>query len=301
MSEDKNPFFSVVIPTYNHGHLIGRCLDSLLAQTYTNWEAIIVNNFSEDDTIDIVEGYNDSRIHLVNNANHGIIAVSRNKGLELAQGDWICLLDSDDWWTPNKIEECLPYLNDYDFIYTNMLISHGDRVSSKSLRGYQVSSESAYEKMLLQGNPCINSSVVFRKDLIDEVGLISEDRELIAVEDFDYWLRFAQKKKRFKHINKNLGFYWLGGTNISVSKKQIARMEALYAKHLRNILSPGLKQEIVKRLSYREARILQILQEYPEAVKKFKISAYSHNISIVLRSLVFIFILGLRYGNKKRC
>ena len=85
MMENEKPFFSIVIPTYNHGHLIKRCLDSIVAQTYIHWEAIVVNNYSNDNTVEIVESYRDPRIRLVNNANHGIIAVSRNKGIELKE------------------------------------------------------------------------------------------------------------------------------------------------------------------------------------------------------------------------
>ena len=61
-----SPFFSVVIPTYNHGHLIGRCLSSVLSQSFADWEAIVINNYSEDNTIEVVEGFQDARIRLVN-------------------------------------------------------------------------------------------------------------------------------------------------------------------------------------------------------------------------------------------
>lgn len=90
------PFFSIVIPTYNHGHFIKQCLESVLNQTYTHWEIIVVNNYSEDNTVEVVESLSDKRIRLINFSNAGIIAASRNKGIELANGDWICFLDSDD-------------------------------------------------------------------------------------------------------------------------------------------------------------------------------------------------------------
>ena len=72
------PFFSIVIPTYNRATLIRRCLDSVIVQTYTNWEAIIVDNFSEDNTEEIVLSYKDDRIKFIKNHNYGVISVSRN-------------------------------------------------------------------------------------------------------------------------------------------------------------------------------------------------------------------------------
>jgi len=265
--ENEKPFFSIVIPTYNHGHLIKRCLDSIVAQTYIHWEAIVVNNYSNDNTVEIVESYRDPRIRLVNNANHGIIAVSRNKGIELAKGDWICFLDSDDWWT-----------------------CHG----LKTLRGYQVNKRDPYKEMLLRGNPCVNSSVVCRKSVIEKIGYLSADVNLIAVEDFDYWLRMAWAKVRFKHIKKCLGYYWLGNGNLSFNKKQVNRMEALYEKHLMNIQSSKLKQEIIAHLCYRQARIFQLLKEYDASIEKFRQSFHCHDFSVVLRSLLFYSLILLK-------
>ena len=125
------PLFSIVIPTYNHAHFLRKCLDSVISQTFTNWEAIVVNNFSEDNTIEVVESYRDPRIRLFNNANNGIIAVSRNKGITEAQGEWICFLDSDDAWYPDKLMICKDYLNDYDFICHKLMVNNGIDKSSK--------------------------------------------------------------------------------------------------------------------------------------------------------------------------
>ena len=78
------PLVSIVIPTYNHADMLRRAVQSVVSQSYTNWNAVVVNNFSTDNTIDIVNEFNDSRISLVNFRNEGVIASSRNKGIELA-------------------------------------------------------------------------------------------------------------------------------------------------------------------------------------------------------------------------
>ena len=97
---------SVVVPTYNHARFIGDALRSVVAQTFGDWEAVVVNNFSTDDTVDVVRGIGDPRIRLVDFANHGIIAAGRNEGIRLATGDYVAFLDSDDAWHPGKLERC---------------------------------------------------------------------------------------------------------------------------------------------------------------------------------------------------
>ena len=107
------PLFSIIIPTYNRANEIGRCLSSVVGQTYRHWEAIIIDNYSEDNTEDIVKGFNDDRIKYFKNYNYGIISVSRNFGLDRAKGDWICFLDSDDSWKLDKLEQLLRHTNIY--------------------------------------------------------------------------------------------------------------------------------------------------------------------------------------------
>ena len=117
--------FSIIIPTYNRATLLKRCLESVIGQTYPNWEAIVVDNYSEDNTEEVVKNFNDNRIKYLKNHNYGIIAISRNKAIDIASGDWICFLDSDDCWYENKLEIMLNYVHDYDLIY------HGYRKNIK--------------------------------------------------------------------------------------------------------------------------------------------------------------------------
>ena len=104
------PLVSIVIPTYNHAPLLHRAIESIRAQTFTHWKAIIVNNFSTDDTVSVVESFSDNRIQLIDFANNGVIAASRNKGIELADGTYVAFLDSDDTWFPEKLEMCVGVL-----------------------------------------------------------------------------------------------------------------------------------------------------------------------------------------------
>ena len=123
--------FSIVIPTYNHGHLLPRCIESIIGQTYEDWELIIVNNASTDNTIEVIEGYQNSKIRYINFNNDEGIAASRNVGIRAAKGDYICFLDSDDWWKENKLEACNRYINDYDLIYHDLDIVNAHRSKDK--------------------------------------------------------------------------------------------------------------------------------------------------------------------------
>lgn len=280
---NSTPFFSIVIPTYNHAEFIGRCIESLLCQTYQNWEAIIVNNFSEDNTIEVVERYNDPRIRLINNANGGVIAVSRNKGLSLAKGKWICFLDSDDWWYPNKLEVSLQYINDYDLVHHDLDIYTSVGKSNKVAKGRDLK-DNFYKDLLLNGNAIVNSSVVIKKEIIDLVGKISEDKMLIAVEDYDYWIRTSEITNRFKYINKSLGAYWVGG-NISYSTKQIEREEFILNKYI-NSLKDDEKKEAIFRFNFESARRWHSFYRFNEAKKAYLKSINSARINFKIKSLI---------------
>ena len=110
---------SIITPTYNCGRFIGETIESVLKQTYENWEMIIVDDCSTDNTKEVVESYKDPRIkYLCLDKNSGA-AVARNKALQLAKGRWIAFLDSDDLWKPEKLERQIKFMkeNGYGFSY----------------------------------------------------------------------------------------------------------------------------------------------------------------------------------------
>ncbi len=118
MIEAGSSLVSVVIPTYNHARFLGRALQSVLDQTYTNWEAIVVDNHSQDNTDEVVQRFACGRFTLLKIHNNGVIAASRNMGIRAAKGEWIAFLDSDDWWKPNKLQVCFEHINNnVDLVY----------------------------------------------------------------------------------------------------------------------------------------------------------------------------------------
>jgi teichuronic acid biosynthesis glycosyltransferase TuaG len=211
-----NPLISVVIPTYNHAKFLKEALDSVLAQTYTNYEIIIVNNFSEDNTIEVAESYKNPLIHLYNFRNNGVIAASRNYGIKQAKGEYIAFLDSDDVWKPNKLEEQIKYFNENSDL---LLVSSNGIYFPKMFKKqvlYIHNNISPTFRELLSRNYVGNSSVLMKKCVVDMIGYLDEKIELRAIEDYDFWLRVLKGKDKSILVLKNLLVkYRKHGSNIS--------------------------------------------------------------------------------------
>lgn len=110
---------SIIMPTYNCGRFIGESIQSVLVQTYTHWELIIVDDCSNDATATIVSSFADKRIRYYHNEHNSGAAITRNRALQEANGRWIAFLDSDDLWQPRKLEKQLAFMqqNNYAFSY----------------------------------------------------------------------------------------------------------------------------------------------------------------------------------------
>ena len=111
------------MPTYNHANFLGKALESVISQTYSNWEAIVIDNQSTDQTNQVIDTFKDPRIKYFKIFNNGIIAKSRNLGINVAKGEWIAFLNSDDWWRKDKLEICFKNIDQkINFIYHDLEI-----------------------------------------------------------------------------------------------------------------------------------------------------------------------------------
>ena len=205
-----SPLISVVIPTYNRGVLLKKAIESVVAQSYENIEIIIVDNNSTDNTDEVISSFVDSRIKVYKIHNQGIIAASRNLGIKNAEGDWIALLDSDDYWFPSRLEAVLKYTASpyqFDVISTDEIqLCSTTKKTSKlvygPLRG------NAYKNLLLLGNRLSPSSSLIKRAFLQENNLqISEDKNVNTVEDYDFWLNIALAGGKFKFIHSFEGVF----------------------------------------------------------------------------------------------
>jgi len=211
------PLVSVIIPTFNSAHYLERSLGSVVQQTYKNWEAIIIDNNSIDNTEEVVKSFNDDRIKLQTIQNRGIIAVSRNLAIKLAKGEWLAFLDADDIWEFEKLSEVEKYFAQGDLIYHDMKIDYQNNNSvfqKKILKGRKLK-KPVMNDLLLGQNPISNSSVVIKTSLIKQIGGLSEDPAMVGCEDYNTWLRIARITNRFTYIAKSLGTYTVHSGNFS--------------------------------------------------------------------------------------
>lgn len=217
------PAVSIIIPTYNHGHFLKKCLQSVIDQTFTNWEAIVVNNFSEDNTIEVVNSFHNPRIHLVNFKNNGIIAASRNKGIKLSRADLIAFLDSDDIWYPTKLNKCIEELTrDRDLVCHNLRYIRNGKYWKDVKCG--PAKRASFNNLLYNGNCLTTSAVVVRKACLLRVAGFSEDPKIVTSEDYDLWLKLSKEMVRFHFIDEILGEYLVHET--SASKAVLRHMNA---------------------------------------------------------------------------
>lgn len=289
-----DPLVSVVIPTYNHAHYLGRALQSLLAQTYINWEAIVVDNHSTDNTDDIMSSFTDPRITCLKIHNNGVIAASRNMGIRAAKGEWIAFLDSDDWWTVDKLQVCFERINDnVDLIYHDLEIVRDPPAffGKKIIKTRQVKNPVLMD-LLVNGNALSNSSVVVRKRLLDKIGGIDENVDMIASEDYSTWLRIAQITDKFIYLPRNLGYYLLHDHGIS--RKDMYVPARTSVSEFIYLLDEQQKTKIESRFRYAKGRFSCISGNYTDASDSLLFSLMHGAISIKLKSVLFLMVIA--YG-----
>lgn len=210
--ESPAPLVSVVIPAYNVAPFIGETLDSVLAQTFTNFEVIIVNDGSPDtEEFELaLQSYRD-RVCYLKQENRGASA-ARNTGLRAARGELIAFLDADDLWAPTYLEQQLKFIREYgcDLACADAMIFG---VSADAGRSYMDSlmgtappeGRVTFLELVNADRSLITSGVVARRDLILEVGLF--DEALRNAQDFDLWLRLARHGARLAYHRQVLLSY----------------------------------------------------------------------------------------------
>ena len=194
-ANSEQPLVSVIMPTYNHAKFIGKAIDSVLNQMYKNFELVVIDNYSDDDTEKIVDSYEDNRIIYLKFRNNGIIAASRNHGIKHSRGEYIAFLDSDDIWLPEKLEKGLRVLegaNDTAMVYARFRTVDGSTMSESILpKNGKYQSGYIFRSLYIRSFIAC-SSVMVKKSVLNQIGLFNTDADFVAVEDTDLWLRIAQ-------------------------------------------------------------------------------------------------------------
>jgi len=218
LMKDPKPTVTVVIPTYNRSHLLKKAIQSVISQTFENWELVVINNFSEDDTLEVIKGFKDPRIRVINFRNFGSIAASRNQGAIHASAELVAYLDSDDAWYPKKLEICLNQMTeDVDFVSHGVCLVEENGARKSYYTGPL--DRAKLETLVFKGHCFSTSACVLRKKKLDEVGGWNEDIGIVTSEDYDLWVRLTHAKTKFKFVHEVLGDYGIHSGNESSKVK----------------------------------------------------------------------------------
>jgi glycosyltransferase involved in cell wall biosynthesis len=237
------PFFSVIIPTYNSSDKLFRAVKSVLDQTFTNFEIIIIDDGSLDNTKEVVFSFDDYRVKYLWIPNSGGPARPRNLGIKNALGIWLCFLDADDWWNVNKLEKCFDFLDDrVDILYHDLFnVYKNPSMFQKKVSKGRYLGNFIIKDLLINGNCINNSSVVIRSSIFNKIGLICESKDMVATEDLNTWLRVAEVSSNFFYLPISLGFYYIDNTGLS-SKRMTTSIVASTVDFIKYLSDYEVKQ-----------------------------------------------------------
>ena len=209
------PEVSVIMPVYNGEKYIRESMDSVINQTHKDFEFIIINDCSSDNTENIIKSYNDNRIKYVKNKKNLGVALSLNKGLNLATGKYIARMDADDISLPYRFEEQIKYLkeNKECDICSGDIIEFDDN-GNEQLHVYSHDNSNIMVDLLFD-SPIVHPAVMMRSSIKEKIDLYY-DIQYEKAEDFELWARISDKV-RIDNLNKVLLKYRIHNLQVSVS------------------------------------------------------------------------------------
>jgi glycosyltransferase involved in cell wall biosynthesis len=213
---------SVVIPAYNAEKTIIQTIESVQKQTFQDFELIVIDDGSKDNTVEVVQSFRDARIKVFSYENGGV-AVARNRGISHATGEFVALLDADDLWTPDKLELQLAALQDHPdagvaYSWTSRFMDGQKETLTPSIPVFFEGN--VYAELLIYNFLGNGSNPLIRKTAIESVGEF--DRACVPCEDWDFYLRLAAQWS-FVLVHKQQILYRQssnsGSSNITVMEK----------------------------------------------------------------------------------
>ncbi len=242
---------SIIVPCYNYGNFLSETLDSVLCQTYNNWECLVIDDGSTDNTKEVADFYRnkDSRIKYFYQENRGLPA-ARNHGLAVSSGDFIQFLDADDLLEESKIEVQMDFIlkNDHvGIVYGSMLrfdsetkeeTGNDSWMPKISGQGHNILS------CLIKGNIMVVSAPIIRKSIFKNTGIFNT--EYRSMEDWELWLRCALYGVRFEYIEGNNT-----GTRIRSHKNNM-----MLDNEIMEISSFKLRYELQNKITDRDLKLL---------------------------------------------
>lgn len=247
------PKVSIVLPTHNGEQYIRQSIESVIKQSFLDWELIVINDYSSDLTAKIVQEYSrlDNRVKLVENESNLKLPKSLNKGFSIAQGEYLTWTSDDNIFLPDAIQEMQDYLDKNHNIY--MVCAEMDLIdkANNTISHFMQYSD---DKVCIYN--CIGACFMYRRDVIKQIG--GYDENMIYVEDYDYWLRIIQRYGTIGFINKTLYWYRFHKDSLTIRKsKEIKKNLACMRKKYWHWIYESIRTH--------KADICQIYYEFLEA------------------------------------
>ncbi len=288
---------SIIVPTYNNSTLISKTLENILEQSYENWECIIVDDGSTDNTLIKIKTYlkQDHRFKYFYKSNGGLSS-ARNFGIRNASGKYIQFLDSDDYLQNDKLLNQVKILEDnpsVDIVYTEgkYFESHNEHKLFCSMSKDEVNKfpnitgkEEQILNCLVEKNIMPVNAALLRKGLINKVGLF--DEEMNALEDWDYWIRCASESALFKHINYKNSYPLIRIHNLSMSNDNLRMQKAL--------IQLRLKHDKTTFNKYTKFRPINRSLLKKDAATPYFMNLYHKKL--VKKSLIELVYIGMKYN-----
>ena len=218
---DNQALVSIVMPAYNCEKYVVEAINSVLAQTYRNWELLVLDDGSKDKTLQIIEEFSqkDSRIKSLPNGKNLGVSATRNRGIELASGGWIAFLDSDDMWEAEKLEKQFEVVEKEaaEFLFTGSSYINEEGEPYKGI--FEVPEKVTYKKLRNQ-NVISCSSVLVKKKYFQNIKMVRDEMH----EDYAVWLRILKLGVTAFGVNKPLLIYRISRNSKSGNKMKTVKM-----------------------------------------------------------------------------
>ncbi len=208
-----NQKVSIITPLYNSEEYIAGAIDSVLAQSYTDFEMIIIDDHSQDNSVSIVKSYTDPRIQLICMKENKGAGIARNKGIEAAKGRYIAFLDSDDLWLPNKLEKQTTFMRsrNLSFCFSSFYLMDN---KGKCLKKYIEALPKVDYKKMLKNNYIGCLTAIYDTQTLGKIYMTAHKKR----QDWGLWLKILSKIKYAESIDEPLAYYRLGNKSLSQYK-----------------------------------------------------------------------------------
>lgn len=307
------PTISIIVPCYNYAWVLRETLDSVLGQTSTDWECLVVDDGSQDNTREVVQEYvdRDPRIRYLHRLNGGLSA-ARNTGIQAARGAFIQFLDADDMLAPSKLSVQAAYLQanpEVDVVYGNVrFFEHGNQQILSSTRNFidltqnwmtpLIGCGDAVVQALVQRNQLVVNAPLLRAELVATVGKF--DEALRSLEDWDYWLRCATQGAVFAYLPtpETWALVRVHGESMSQDQDRMLRSEIRVRIRLHAELSVSSEASASQWVQLNERALIKLPEDilinhlkqgrWFEAAKAYAVlSRQTGNYSKNLRAVIY--------------